>query len=130
MSRTNASTTSGSGGKPSKSYDSRLMSVKRSASGEGAMPRASSCARTNRSIAPRAHAGFLTSGGDAGTIGWKDQWLDFVAVPSGQAAPRSIHVAIARIASGESNLVFAAGGGIRSWSSVDVMRRTISLALL
>ena len=68
MSATKASTSSGVGGSPVRSIESRLMRVARSASGEGDIPSASSFASTNRSIGFRTHRASFTAG-SAGRLG-------------------------------------------------------------
>ena len=114
-----ASTSLGVGGNPVRSMLSRLMSVARSASGEGANPSASSLASTKRSIGVRIQSVRRTFGG-SGRFGATN------AQCGSYFAPSAIQRSSSFFCSAESRR-FDFGGGIRSPGSA-LMRRTSSLA--
>ena len=119
MSATKASTTAGSGGRPVRSRATRRASVRRSASGAGARPSASSRARMKRSIGVRTQADSFTAGRSGRAGGMNDQWGSY-------SPPAAIHRFRRAFWSAES-VFLACGGGITSSGSSEKIRSSMTL---
>ena len=126
MSFRNASTSSGVGGRPVRSSDTRRISVARSASGDGERPSFSSRARTNASMGCTLAFGSRLTGGVGRLMGWNDQWFDLpssprTAIAPPHFAPWSIHARKVPISASVSR-PFSPGGicGYGSWPASGV----------
>jgi hypothetical protein len=117
---TNATTSSGVGGRPVRSNVTRRISVSRDASDDGLSPFSSSRLRMNASIGLRTQAGCATVGASGFCGAVKAQCSFQAAPPATQRFSRSI-------SPGVSFFVKSAGGMMKS-ASVVVMRATSALA--